>query len=233
MDKYSYLFINFLTVLFPLAFSFLGPIKFYRKFKSYLVALVVVGTYFIIWDQYFTIQGYWGFNENYLTGVKIINLPIEEVLFFVCIPFACIFMYEAIKTQIKESQVKFNKQIFLPLSLLFFIISFLTIEREYSSFLLFSTGLFILVLYKDRTVAFLHDRRFYYSIVTMFVGFYLVNYILTSTPIVTYNSDAFSGIRITSIPLEDHLYSLLMYAAYIYVYEKHSTNKTTLKNAKV
>lgn len=48
---------------------------------------------FIIWDWYATYYNHWGFNRNYNLGVYFLNLPVEEYLFFICIPFSCLFTW--------------------------------------------------------------------------------------------------------------------------------------------
>lgn len=50
-------------------------------------------TFFIIWDIVFTEKGIWGFNESYLLGYFLWDLPVEEWMFFVSIPYACVFSY--------------------------------------------------------------------------------------------------------------------------------------------
>ncbi len=59
-------------------------------------AVFTIAIPFLIWDQYFTINGVWGFNETYLQGFFIGSLPLEEVLFFFLIPYCCVFIYEVL-----------------------------------------------------------------------------------------------------------------------------------------
>jgi len=60
-----------------------------------------------------------------------------------------------------------------------------------------------------------------------------VNYILTSLPVVTYNSEAIWGKRILTIPVEDFLYSYVLLSLCLYVYflvqKIISKNKTLLQ----
>jgi lycopene cyclase domain-containing protein len=46
-----------------------------------------------------------------------------------------------------------------------------------------------------------------------------VNYLLTSLPVVEYNPEAITGIRISTIPLEDFFYSFAMITSWLVVYE--------------
>eukprot|EP01090_Pellita_catalonica_P017097 TRINITY_DN508_c0_g5_i2.p1 TRINITY_DN508_c0_g5~~TRINITY_DN508_c0_g5_i2.p1 ORF type:complete len:112 (+),score=5.25 TRINITY_DN508_c0_g5_i2:483-818(+) len=42
-------------------------------------------------------MGVWGFNPDYHLSLKLLNMPIEEWMFFFCIPYACLFTHEALK----------------------------------------------------------------------------------------------------------------------------------------
>ena len=88
--KGLYLLIDFFTVIVPFLFSFHPKLQFYKHFKAFFLSCFTVGTLFVLWDVYFTSIGVWGFNSDYLIGIYLFNLPIEEVLFFVCVPFSCV-----------------------------------------------------------------------------------------------------------------------------------------------
>ena len=91
MNSYLYLFVNLGALIIPFIYSFHPKLLFYKKWKSYFLSNLITIIPFIIWDIAFTEKGIWGFNPNYLTGLYIWNLPIEEILFFLCIPYACVY----------------------------------------------------------------------------------------------------------------------------------------------
>ena len=47
-----------------------------------------------MFDSFFTKYGIWSFNDSYILGYKVCLLPVEEWMFFIFVPFACLFIYE-------------------------------------------------------------------------------------------------------------------------------------------
>ena len=91
-----YLWINILTLLFPLLLSFDKKVAFYKRWKYLFPAIAVTATFFLIWDEWFTQMHIWDFNAKYLMGYYMGHLPAEEVLFFFTVPYASIFIFEVI-----------------------------------------------------------------------------------------------------------------------------------------
>jgi lycopene cyclase domain-containing protein len=86
-----------LSVFFPFLFSFYPPLKFWRNLKPLIFTLTILVAVFGGWDVFAAWRGHWSFDSRGVNGLKIINLPVEEWLFFVVIPFCCIFTWEALK----------------------------------------------------------------------------------------------------------------------------------------
>ncbi len=81
----------------PLILSFYPPLNFYRKTKALFSTLGLIILIYGTWDVYATWRGHWSFNPIGVYTIRIFGLPIEEVLFFVVIPFCCIFTWEVLK----------------------------------------------------------------------------------------------------------------------------------------
>ena len=102
MTHYYYLLVNLGCFLVPFLFSFHPRLQFIRHIKAAMAGIGVMMFVFIPWDIYFTAQGVWGFNENYTVGLKLAGLPLEEYLFFICIPYACLFTYHCFTVLIQN-----------------------------------------------------------------------------------------------------------------------------------
>ena len=92
-----YLLINVFSVAIPLLFSFHKRLNFVAEWKYVLPAIFIALVPFIFWDVLFTRSGIWGFNGVYLLGIDLIHLPLEEWLFFICIPYACLFTHHSLQ----------------------------------------------------------------------------------------------------------------------------------------
>lgn len=78
----------------PLILSFYPPLGFWRHLRALLLSLGGIVLIFGSWDVFATWRGHWSFSAE--NPPVILNLPLEEVLFFVVIPFCCLFTWEAI-----------------------------------------------------------------------------------------------------------------------------------------
>lgn len=97
----AYMRVLILSGIVPFALSFWPALKFYCNLRSLFYSIGLMLIIFGGWDVFATYRGHWSFNPQGVWPVRIVNLPVEEVLFFVVIPFCCIFTWEAIR-YIKE-----------------------------------------------------------------------------------------------------------------------------------
>jgi len=208
MDKQlTYLLINILTCFFPIILSFDKKVGFYKKWKFILPGLLISGSLYLIWDYIFTIQNVWAFNPSYILGIKILNLPIEEILFFITVPFACIFIFECLVVYFNPKiSPKISRAITYTLILGCVVLLFIYHDRLYS-LINFSTLLLVLIYTLLMPIK-LDMGQFYLAYLVSLVPFYIVNGILTAIPIVAYANTENMGLRIGSIPFEDHFYSM-------------------------
>tara|TARA_R100000935_G_scaffold14034_1_gene28249 strand:- start:17519 stop:18205 length:687 start_codon:yes stop_codon:yes gene_type:complete len=211
--NYLYLWLNLGSFIVPFLFSFHPKIRFYKKWKGFLIGVFVMMAIFIPWDIAFTNNGFWGFNDAYITGYKVFNLPIEEWLFFFCIPYACIFTHYAILALNKN--FKFSEKTVNGTTVLLFSILIVTLWYYYDrwyTLINFIYALLIVGLVFNRNRASL--QSFFATYLIILIPFFIVNGILTGTGIddqvVWYNNDENLGIRLLTIPVEDVIYNLGM-----------------------
>ena len=81
----------------PLILSFSGKMDFYKYPSRLVLSILLPFILFTLWDIFVTARGHWSFNTLYTVGIKIFGLPIEEILFFIVIPFCGLFTWESVK----------------------------------------------------------------------------------------------------------------------------------------
>jgi lycopene cyclase domain-containing protein len=215
---YTYLYLNVFTFLIPLLLSFDKKVAFYKSWYALWPAILLNASLFIVWDVMFTKQGVWGFNEEYLVGIYIWDLPLEELLFFITVPYACVFIYEVLNSYLQESMMQpYVKVIAFLLILILPLVAIFNIAHIYTSLtfiLLAIVHLIHLRYFKTRILG-----KFYRAYIVHLIPFFLVNGVLTYLPVVWYNNNFNLGVRIFSIPIEDTMYSMLMLLITISFYE--------------
>ena len=217
-----YFWLDLLAISVPFLVSFHPRIRLYRHWKAMILALLLTLIPFITWDIYFTNKAFWGFNEHYLSGIDLLYLPIEEWLFFICIPYACVFTHVSI-LEINPRLVlseKLTNRISLGLLLIFGLLFLFNFNKAYTAVVTIF-GLVILgwVYVKNKDLL----RSFYLTFLFMLIPFFIVNGILTGTGIegnvVWYNDDQNLGIRLGTIPAEDTIYAFSLILMNLYLFD--------------
>ncbi len=213
-NSFYYLSLNLFTLSLPLFLSFDKKVAFFKKWKYLFPAIGLTALVFIPWDVTFTHWGVWGFNEKYyIEFFKIFNLPLEEWLFFLTVPYACVFIYECLKCYIKDNPVLKIENILTNIILgVFLLLLIFNINKIYptTSILLSISLLLYHKWFRDAK-----DRAwFYLAYIISLLPFFIINGALTGSftkePVVVYNNAANFDFRLLTIPADDLIYSFLL-----------------------
>ena len=208
MWLYSVLLISSISV--PLILSFDKKLQFYKQWKHLLPSLFIIAAFYIICDIYLTNLGVWGFNTRYHSNIIILNLPLEEWLFFIVVPYASIFLHESIVLYFPglrlSRRIAKTITIFLIIALAFVVL--FNTPKTYTVYI-FGVLIFALLLSlfdKSEVI-----RSFFLTFLIILIPFVIVNAILTGSfieeEIVWYNNSENLGIRFFTIPIEDFGYA--------------------------
>lgn len=217
--KYTYLLLDLAVFIFPFILSFDKKVAFYKTWKSLFLSILIVGAGFIIWDILFTSHEIWKFNPEYVSGIYFVNLPIEEVIFFIVVPYSTVFIYECIRCYFSKYYSKkvtqFIHWFFILSNVVMLLIGF---DKTYT---LVNSVIAILILaYLGFIVKWKQLDLFYLAFTVCLLPFALCNGILTAWPILIYNDSENLLIRLGTIPLEDLFYNFSMIILWCYFYEK-------------
>lgn len=216
--KYTYLLIDIFTVAMPLAFSFESRISFYKKWLYLLPAMIITAAIFIVWDHYYTLAGVWSFNHHYNLGLDIWSLPLEEILFFITVPYSCVFIYENVRLfKPRQRLPRRLSVIVLVLAAVSGVLAFIASDKAYTLSVTFGMAAFL-----PLAVWVLSDLQLENFIITFFISILpmlVVNGILTALPVVRYDDMQNCGVRLGTIPVEDFLYGALLLGLNITLYE--------------
>ena len=171
--------------------------------------MAITGLLFLFWDVLFTIHGVWSFNDRYVVGIKFFGLPLEEILFFLTVPFACIFIYACLNYYVKwQLSNDVSRSIAGLLALIAAFILLGNFDKLYTAVTFSLLAVIMLILLFVVKANWL--GRFFMAYLVSLIPFYLVNGLLTSIPVVLYNDDQNLGFRVGTIPFEDHFYSMAL-----------------------
>lgn len=240
-SHYLYLAVVLGCFMIPFLFSFHPSLQFHKKWKELSKGLVVMMAFFIPWDIYFTSLGIWGFSEDYTIGIKIFHLPLEEWLFFICIPYACVFTYHCMKFFFKKEPFPIaSRYLAFLMACIFMIVAFVYTNRWYTFSAHLLSGSFLLL----HLFVFRSKYLGWYMLTFVLISplFLMSNGVLTgitfweypflndevhniANSIVWYNNDHNIQFRLFTMPIDDVAYGMLMLLLTTTGYEKFQATR--------
>lgn len=212
-ERFTYLAVLLGCGIVPFLFSFHPKLRFYRHWKAFFFAAVPVLLFFVIWDVLFVRLGVWRFNPRYVTGIEIAQLPLEEILFFLVIPYCSVFTLHSFDVLLPDRRMRISvsRTVVIVLAVLLVVIASVFIRHLYTSVTFLLLAAFLLWLSQKKAEAL---PRYLLTWAVILLPFFLSNGILTGSflqePVVIYNDAQNLGVRLFTIPFEDVFYGMLL-----------------------
>ncbi len=216
---YEYLIFNIFVIIGPLLVFFSRRKSVVRpSLKSLAISILIAATFFVIWD-YFVVNYFWFFNSKYITGVFIAGLPIEEILFFFSVPFACLLLWVNYEKYFSEKIIS-NFRFYLIVFCLILALFFLFYGIIYTSTVLFVFLGVVLVDCLLKTNLFIEKKFVTFIFLVVNILTLIFNLYLTARPVVMYNEALKTNINIITVPLEDFVFGMALISLTVIIYEK-------------
>jgi len=208
MRRHLYSIIALAVLAGPLALSFDSRVHFWTHWPATFVALALTGVLYLFWDSLVVRRGDWSFNPKYTGHLRLFHLPLGEVLFFLAVPYACLFLFEVVRSYFPGVEWwAVTRTPLLAGAVVFAVAAWLFRHHGYTFLAMVSVVIFL------STLALTHPSlagrsEFWIWFGLCFVGFAVVNGLYTALPTIWYNPRALTGLKIGPIPLEDFFYNL-------------------------
>lgn len=216
----TYLWLNILIIIIPFFGSFEKRVQYHKRWDHLFKAIFLTLIPFIIWDILFTNHRIWHFNPDYVSSLTFLGLPPGEWLFFITVPYSCLYIYEWVKyfRRTRAQIYGISDRIFLLILCgATLLIAAYCFNKSYTLVVFGSLAYFLIFLILNKPV---FIRNFWIAFIISMIPFLIVNGFLTAKPVVIYNSHEFLGFRIFTIPIEDFFYSLLLLLMNTFFYEQ-------------
>jgi len=214
MWLYSILLLCSISV--PLVLSFDKKLQFYKQWRYTIPSILIVAVFYILADIYLTKLGVWGFDSRYHLNIMLAKLPVEEWLFFLFIPYACIFLHESMVLYFPglKLNLTWTRRLVVFLLLMAAVVVAFNFDKIYTAYIFSLVILALLFSLVDKTSLI---SSYFISFLLILIPFIIVNAILTGSffqhQVVWYNDHENMGIRILTIPVEDvgYAFSLVLF----------------------
>lgn len=233
---YTTLILNLLILAIIIPLSFNKKVKFHSHFEDTIITILFGSFFMILLERFFMYRGICGFMPAYQIKTSFFSLPIEEVLFFITIPYSCIFIYEYVRTKFKKDfLLPHIKKINVGVIFILTIVLLFSFYKEYPFTISTLLDIFIYLYFINK---FNNNYMGYFylsyliSLIPYLISSILINnglWFISKSPIIWYNKDKIFDLKIFNIPLENTIYFMFFLLTYISIYEFSKSKKKSKK----
>jgi lycopene cyclase domain-containing protein len=216
--RYEYLLFNLLILFGPLVSVLLYKKIILPEFRPASLAILISAIIFGLIDIFVT-GWFWFFNPKYVIGIYLLNVPLEEFMFFFTVPSACLLIWVNLsKFNILEKEIKFR---FAHLfAVLFPAIIISGLSGWYYTLAVVVGYIFLVYIDQNLFNQLTRKLKYYVFSFSVLVLTFFFNLYLTFRPIVLYYPEVRSGINVITIPIEDFLFGAALMTLVLIIYEK-------------
>lgn len=96
MEQAQYLLLMAGCLLITLPLEFVFGARVYRRPKRLLLAMLPMLVIFVVWDIVGIVRDHWTYNPQFISGIHLGPMPLEELVFFLVIPICGLLTYEGV-----------------------------------------------------------------------------------------------------------------------------------------
>jgi lycopene beta-cyclase len=98
LDRFQYLLLMGACLVITLPLEFVIGARVWRRPRRLLAAMALPVALFVVWDVIAIARDHWSYNPEYVTGWELpLDLPVEELVFFLVIPICGLLTFEAVR----------------------------------------------------------------------------------------------------------------------------------------
>ncbi len=215
----TYLFLQLTYLIIPVLLSRKNNMRFTFRLRYLMPAVIFSGAIFVMWNMRFNELGIWNYNPEYITGIYMLNVPVEEWLAFIIIPISAAYIFDWLSIKLEKFK---QHNILLAVSLLLFIamggLAYFFRRNMFSFFTFFLAAIYLgYTVFRNRFKK--HYPAFYGAFIITLIPFLVVSILAGLLPVISYNTDHIMGIVIFAVPLERIFYLFLMLLITITIYQ--------------
>jgi len=215
---YTYILIDLGLLLFSGLLFSLKDLNFAKNSKFLILSVLINVFVFSVPTEFLTQLKVIVFNPPYLTGLTLWELPSEELLLYFLLPGAGLAIYSFLNARYpdnkpeKYSLAVSNIMLGVCIAMLYF-----GHQKLYTVFTFALLMAFLVFIEYVGKIRFMY--RFYRAYLVSLIPFYIVYGVLTSVPVVQYNSAETLNFNLFHIPFESHFYFMAMLLLSVYLFE--------------
>jgi len=215
---YTYILIDLGLLIFSGLLFSLKDLNFAKNSKFLILSVLINVFVFSVPTEFLTQLKVIVFNPPYLTGLTLWELPAEELLLYFLLPGAGLAVYSFLNARYPDNKAEkyslavSNIMLGVCIAMLYF-----GHQKLYTVFTFALLMAFLVFIEYVGKIRFMY--RFYRAYLVSLILFYIVYGVLTSVPVVQYNSAETLNFNLFHIPFESHFYFMAMLLLSIYLFE--------------